>query len=153
MSSKHDPSCPWPSAHGDEPCTCGANEHGQSTVGHRMADRFFGAEEDLSDFFAIQERWRNYPFADDRDSYWAVIPRESKLVTGPSREHILAFVRYDQGIGGVDSDTDRLWGECCEFVVSGAVSRRDDLVAVQADTQCDGNVCTCILDADKEVKL
>jgi hypothetical protein len=112
-----------------------------------VVDELFDRRQAILDHVKYRERWRDFPFDDGREYYWAVIGGSIKF--SPDRAVVERQLADEET---ADDDEKNLYeSEISDHDGESGIYRGDVLTLVVADTNTDGNVFLQIFCNDREV--
>lgn len=97
--------------------------------------QYFSLENEINEFFGFKGEWRQFPLNDSRDMHWKIDSGELYYYEEELTDEVLDDGAY-----------------YAAKVRRNHVYRKDGLVLVVADTNCDFNIYAYIFDEKKESK-
>jgi hypothetical protein len=113
-------------------------------------DNYFAARKAIFDHVKYRERWRDMPFEDSREQFWAITDRKSKVKFSPDRAALDHWLTHDDyGEYG-----DKVFeNEISDHAGESGIYRGVEVTLVVADTNTDGNVFLQIFRNMNEIVL
>jgi hypothetical protein len=111
-------------------------------------DNYFAARQAIFEHVKYRERWRDMPFEDSREAFWAITSHKVKF--SPAREALEHWLTHDD----YGEHGDKLFeNEVSDHAGESGIYRGVELTLVVADTNTDGNVFLQIFRNMNEITL